>query len=41
MAADFWDDSRKAEATLKEIKSVKVWTEPTRKCCMTSTAKAT
>ncbi|MCC2547004.1 peptide chain release factor 2 [Hymenobacter sp. BT175] len=26
-APDFWDDSKKAEAVLKEIKAVKVWTD--------------
>ncbi|QNF33687.1 peptide chain release factor 2 [Adhaeribacter swui] len=26
-APGFWDDSKKAEATLKEIKSVKIWTD--------------
>lgn len=27
MAPNFWDDSKKAEATLKELKSIKVWTD--------------
>ncbi|MCC3157296.1 peptide chain release factor 2 [Hymenobacter sp. 15J16-1T3B] len=26
-SADFWDDSKKAEATLKELKGIKVWTD--------------
>ncbi|WP_156126398.1 peptide chain release factor 2 [Hymenobacter sp. DG25B] len=26
-APNFWDDSKKAEATLKELKSIKVWTD--------------
>jgi peptide chain release factor 2 len=27
MAPDFWEDSKKAEALLKEIKSIKIWTD--------------
>ncbi|GAA3999602.1 peptide chain release factor 2 [Hymenobacter fastidiosus] len=27
MAADFWNDSKKAELVLKEIKSIKIWTD--------------